>query len=75
MRQRVRLNIGRWNRIASVICMIPVHYGRIKKAEASLLALTVTGEASNHWPQTGVGAWVAQLGSANFEALAIKESM
>lgn len=42
-----------WDRIAMVLCMIPCSYGRSVLSEKTLLALAITGEASNHWPQLG----------------------
>ena len=40
-----------WDRIAMVVCMVPVDYKRDIRSEKTLLALAITGEASNHWPQ------------------------
>lgn len=42
-----------WPRIAMVVCMVPTAYGRDSLSEKTLLALAITGEASNHWPQIG----------------------
>jgi hypothetical protein len=57
-----------WNRMAAVICMVPAAYGRSSTALPHLLALAITGEASNHWPQTGVASWYGGYGSRNMPA-------
>ncbi len=65
---------SRWNRIATVLCMVPSAYGRTKKALDQLLALAITGEASNHWPQTGVASWYGAYGSRNITDRRLTES-
>ena len=44
---------SKWERIAMVLCMVPQAYRRSVPSEKTLLALSITGESSNHWPQIG----------------------